>query len=315
MRLSVADLRLVASVAEQGNLTRAAEVLHISQSALSHRLKKLEHRAGAPLFLRLGRRMVPTPAGARLAESARGILAEITRAGEEVRRIARGKGMLLRVSTECYTCYHWLPAALRALSDAMPELEVQIVTSATRHPIPSLLNGDLDLAIVSEPVNDARVRTEPLFEDELVAVVPPGHRLAGRAHVEAADFAEETLVAYVSDPAENTLMKEVLRPAGVMPKRVMEVQVTEAIIELVRSGVGVAALASWAVEPHVRSGVLSSMRITAGGLRREWRAAVLAYRNSPSHTREIARLLSRTMRGEPGEVGAVLAHPAFRTVA
>jgi LysR family transcriptional regulator for metE and metH len=295
MRLSVADLRLVSSVAEHGNLTRAAQVLHISQSALSHRLKSLETRAGAPLFLRMGRRMVTTPAGAKLAESARNILTEIGRAGDEVRRVAQGKGMLLRVSTECYTCYHWLPAALRALSREAPDVEIQIVTSATRRPIPALLSGELDLAIVSDDVNDARIRTEPLFEAEHVALMTPSHRLRSRPYLEPADFADETLVAYVADPADNTLIKEVLSPAGVMPRRVMEVQVTEAIIELVKSGVGIAAMSSWAAEPHVAAGTLCSKRITANGLKRQWRAAVLAYRSAPAHIREIARLLSRTM--------------------
>src|SRR5437879_5473967 len=113
MILETRHLRLVAAVAEHGTLTRAGRVLHLTQSGLSRQLLDLETRLGLPLFHRLGKRMVPTPAGERLLAAARRALPQLSDVEEEMRRLAGGRSAILRVSTECYTCYHWLPGVLQ----------------------------------------------------------------------------------------------------------------------------------------------------------------------------------------------------------
>jgi LysR family transcriptional regulator, regulator for metE and metH len=235
MTLETRDLRLVAAVAEHGGLTRAGSVLYLTQSALSHQLADLERRLGTVLFTRKGKRMVATPAGERLVEFAREMLSSLGRAEREVRDVAARRDGLIRLSTECYTCYHWLPGVMREFQRAFARIEIRIAADATRRPLPALLRGQLDLAIMSTPVRDRRLESIPLFRDELVAVVAPGHPWTKQRFARAEDFAQEHLLSYSVSRQESTLFRELLTPAGVTPRELSRVELTEAIIELVRA--------------------------------------------------------------------------------
>jgi LysR family transcriptional regulator for metE and metH len=273
MDLEVRHLQLVAAVAEMGSLTRAGDRLHLTQSALSHQLRGIESRLGAALFLRVGKRLVLTPAGARLLAAAKDILERLTQTEEDIRRMGKERAGVLRLSTECYPCYHWLPPLLLRYRRRFPRVEVRIDVDATRAPIERLLSGKLDLAIVSSPVADRRLASKKVFEDELVLIAAPHHRFAQQAHVRLADLRDETL--YIYPPREESrVLQEVLLPAGISPARIEEVQLTEAITELVKAGLGVAVLARWAVQPLVDASAIIARPLTARGLHREWRAAV-----------------------------------------
>src|SRR5262245_6912232 len=241
MDLEIKHLQLVAAIARTGSVTRAGDALNLSQSALSHQLRDIEDRLAAPLFHRVGKRMVLTTAGATLLRAANQVLDVVGRAEDEIRKAGRTDAGLLRITTQCYTCYHWLPGLLKAYRLRHPNVDVHVDADATPRPLKSLVEGRIDLAIVSDPVRDRRLVQRPLFEDELVVIMSPGHRLAGRAVVELEDLAEETLIIY-PPREESTVLQKVLAPAGVVPKAVQQVQLSEAIIELVKAGLGVAAM-------------------------------------------------------------------------
>src|SRR5437762_8515296 len=112
MDLEVRHLQLVAAVADVGSLTRAGDRLHLTQSALSHQLRDIESRLGAALFLRVGKRLVLTPAGDRLLASARDVLERLRETEDDIRQMGLERRGVIRLSTECYTCYHWLPPLL-----------------------------------------------------------------------------------------------------------------------------------------------------------------------------------------------------------
>ena len=274
MDLELRHLKLVRAVNTHASLTRAGTELHLTQSALSHQLRDIEQRLGSSLFLRVGKRMVLTPAGEHLLRSADDVLATIERTEEAIRRLG-GAGLgVLRISTECYTCYHWLPSLLKAFRRAHPKVEIQVVASATEHPLPYLLDGRLDVAIVSDPVRDRRLVARRLFDDEMVVIVEPRHPFATRPYIRAEDFAHETLLIY-PPKEESTIYQEVLVPAGVKPAELQQIELTEAIIELVKAGLGVAVLARWAVAPYVKAGTLRAVPLTRRGFRRVWSAATL----------------------------------------
>src|ERR671939_869871 len=149
MKLDIRHLKLIVAVTEEKSVTRAGERLHLTQSALSHQLRDIEEKLGTPLFIRLNKRMLLTQAGERLLNAAPLVLGELRRAEEDIRQIAQHREGMLRISTECYTCYHWLPAVLRPFHDLFPRVEVRIVAEATRRPLAALLDGRLDLAIIS----------------------------------------------------------------------------------------------------------------------------------------------------------------------
>src|SRR3954469_5498067 len=178
MDLKVRHLRLVAAVAEVGSLTRAGDRLHLTQSALSHQLRDIESRLGAPLFLRVGKRLVLTPAGERLLASAHDILERLERAEHDIRRMGEEHAGVLRITTECYTCYHWLPPLLMRYRRKFPRVEVRIDVEATRRPIEMLLAGKIDMAIVSSPITDRRLVSKKVFRDEVVLIASRHHRFA-----------------------------------------------------------------------------------------------------------------------------------------
>jgi LysR family transcriptional regulator for metE and metH len=271
MDLEVRHLRLVSAVADVGSLTRAGDRLHLTQSALSHQLRDIESRLGAALFLRVGKRLVLTPAGERLLASANDVLHRLDHAEREIRQMGADRAGILRITTECYTCYHWLPPLLMRYRRKFPRVEVRIDVGATQHPIEMLLAGKIDLGIVSTPVRDRRLVSRTVFEDEVVLLMSPDHRLARLPHVRYAELREETLFVY-PPKEESSVLNDVLLPAGVTPARIEEVQLTEAMTELVKAGLGVAALARWAVQPLLDAKSLVAKPLSARGLHREWRA-------------------------------------------
>ena len=273
MDLEVRHLRLVSAVAELGSLTRAGDRLHLTQSALSHQLRDIESRLGAALFLRVGKRLVLTPAGERLLATARDVLDRLDRTEQDIHQMGKARAGMLRLTTECYTCYHWLPPLLVRYRKRFPQVEVRIDVGATGRPLDMLLAGKLDLAIMSSPVRDRRLVSRPVFDDELVVVAARDHRFAKQTHVRLSDLRDETL--YVYPPKEESrVLQEVLVPSGHAPARVEEVMLTESIAELVKAGLGVSVLARWAVQPLVDAGSIVSRPLTARGLRREWRAVM-----------------------------------------
>ena len=207
IQLDLRHLRLVAAVADAGGQTRASRRLNLTQSALSHQLRELEARIGAPLFIRASRRMVLTPIGERVLLSARRVLHEVENLERDlVTDQERGGAGVVRLATECYTCYHWLPAVVRAFREEWPQVDVRIVAEATADPVKALLDGALDLAIVAGDVDERRLGRTSLFEDEQVVVVAPGHPLAARAFVSPEDLRDEHLILYTTHSSESTVL-------------------------------------------------------------------------------------------------------------
>jgi LysR family transcriptional regulator for metE and metH len=271
----IRHLRLVTAIAACGSVTRAADTLHLTQSALSHQLRGLESRLGTPLFHRVGKRMLPTPAGTHLIETAQRVLELVDRTETSIKNGSANATVPLRLSTECYTVYHWLPALLASYRRLHPKVGVTIDVNATGDPLKALLDGRIDLAIVTSRVTDRRLCVEPLFTDEFNVIVSTSHRLATRAFVAPEDFAAEALILY-TDPDDSHAYQRVLVPARVKPASVQKVPLTEAIVELVRAGLGVGILTTWMAEPYVRAGGIRALPLTKSRVKREWTAATIA---------------------------------------
>jgi LysR family transcriptional regulator for metE and metH len=288
--LELRDLRIVEAITKEGGLTRAAARLNISQPALTYQLRAAEQRVGTDIFRRVGRRLVITPAGERLLRLARLVADEMAHAEEDIRTHATT--YVLRLSTECHTCYHWLPARTRELRDAFPGVTVKIVLEATRQPLPALLEGSLDLAIVASPVRHPRLAYRALFEDDLVVIVHPDHRLATRRWARPEDLRDEVFLSYLGN--ENAVLNRLLRPAGAIPREVHSVPLTEAIVEMVKAGMGVGVLARWAVAPQVEEGSLRALPLTSRGFKRRWGAAFARSRRGEPHLEAFVALLARS---------------------
>ena len=306
MMFDTRHLKLIVAVSEEKSVTRAGERLHLTQSALSHQLRDIEERLGTPLFSRVNKRMILTQAGERLLQSAHQVLDELKRAEDDIRQIAAGDYGSLRISTECYTCYHWLPEMIKEFSRKFPKVEVKILLEATHRPIQALLTGKLDFAIVSTTERDKRLIYKRLFQDEMVVIMAPHHPLAARPYISAKDFAGQNLFMY-APPSESTVYNKVLLPAGVKPARISEVQLTEAVIEMVKAGLGISTMARWAVARQIESGELVARPLTRKGFHRQWCAALLKNDFTPAYVTEFVDLLSKRSLPvvKPGKVVSV----------
>jgi LysR family transcriptional regulator, regulator for metE and metH len=293
--LSRQDLELTVAIAEEGSVTRAALRLHLSQPAVSHHLRSLEDRVGARLFRRGKRRMTALPLGEELAARGRRICAEFRASEESLDRMLHGKQRIVRLGTECYTSYHWLPAVVRELARSGGNLELRIVVEATQRAKAALASGETDAIILQSSGADPGLAYWPLFRDELMLLVSSRHALARRKFVGARDLASETLILHDMPGGRLGVIDEFFVPAKVFPSQVRRVQLTEAIIEMVRAEMGVSILARWLAEPYVRSKGLAMLRL-GKGLWRDWRLATLRGHALVGEIEELSSVLAALLR-------------------
>jgi LysR family transcriptional regulator for metE and metH len=292
MELEIRHLKLIEAIAAEGTMTRAAARLYITQSALSHQLAGLEEALGVSLFRRVPRGMVLTRAGEKLLDCAQSVLRTLRAAQETVTAGESEAQGTLRISTECYTCYHWLPTRLKSFHASFPRVEVEIVVEATRRPVEVLLAGDLDIAIVSHLPAQAALSSRVLFEDEMVAILSPEHPLAGRRNLNPCDFAGEHLITYSVPIRQLTVFQQFFNPAGVTPARISRVELTEAIVEMVKANLGIAVAARWVVARHLNPATLKAVPLGRHGLHRKWYAVTMKSRRPPAYINSFVDLLA-----------------------
>ena len=293
--LDIRHLRLISELHATGSATRAAGRLGITQSAVSHQLRELETRLKTPVCIRTGKRLVLTPAGQRLLQAAGAVLAELQAASQDIDRLHDGRAGTLRLCAQCYTGYHWLPPLVHAFRARHPAIDVDVAVQHTDQPIDALLDGALDLALLTEPVRDKRLRLRALPFDEHAAIVSPDHPWAAKRFVTPEQLGSENLLLYSRSPADSFTVNRILRPAGVRPNRVRFVQLTESILEMVKAGLGVSVLPTWTVRPALAGGEVRAVRITRAGVRRPWTAATLQGVEEPAYVTDFLDLVHKTI--------------------
>jgi LysR family transcriptional regulator, regulator for metE and metH len=246
--LELRHLRTLAALRSAGSLVRAAQLLNLTQSALSHQIKLMEDRYESPLFERKSIPIAFTATGSRLLELADAVLPRIEVAERDLTRIAQGDSGQLRVALECHTCFDWLMPVMDAFRQRWPEVEIDLVSGFHSEPVDLLRSGDADLVIGSACGPNYAIF--PLFRFEILAVLAQKHRLHSQRRLQARDFESETLITYPVPEERIDLIREVLRPAGVQFER-RTAELTVAILQLVASRRGIAALPNWAIRNYV----------------------------------------------------------------
>ena len=288
--LEIRHLETLLSLAECGTLSKAAARLSLTQSALSHQLKTLESHYGAALVEKNVRPLRFTAIGNRLVALARTVLPQVAEAGRDVARLAQGRAGPLRIAVQCHNCFDWLMPAMDVYRSLWPEVELDIISGFVVDPLPLLERAEAELAIVHDPQEaHPNVVFSPLFRYESVALMSPRHPLAAKPWLEASDFAAETLITYPVPDEMLDVMKHCLIPAGINPRR-RTAELTVAILQLVASGRGIAALPSWTVGHYLERGYVASRPITENGLRCELYAATSTASAEAAYIREFIAL-------------------------
>ena len=274
MFLEIRHLRSLLAIRETGNLARAAERLHVTQSALSHQIKSLEQYFEAPLFLRNSKPLRLTPAGEKLIGLARQVLPLVEGAENDLRRVARGELGRLHIAIECHACFEWLAPVLNRYRQQWPQIEVDIRVGVSFEALPALQKGEVDLVISSDPVKSTDLQFAELFDYEALLVMPADHPLTHKQRIQPADLAGETLVTYPVNRQRLDVFSRFLQPAGVEPAAVRQSELTSVILLLVASGRGVAVLPDWVLREAEQAGTLATRPLGPRGLKGTLYAAV-----------------------------------------
>jgi LysR family transcriptional regulator for metE and metH len=276
MILEVRHLRILAAIADHGTVSAATKHVYLTQSAISHQLIELEQRLGLPFFHRTPKGMVPTDAGVEMIEVARDVLARLAAAEASVLRSSPRPAGRLRVGTDSPFALAWLPAALSVVRKRLPHIRAELVPDTTTHGVDALFEGRYELAVVADAAPDPRLDVVPLFDEDLVALVAPAHRLADRVSLVAGDLRVEQLAVHTARAADQRWLTERLAHAGLEPMRLTPVTLTEAILGLVEAGEAVAVVARGSAEAPARAGRVRMLRVGPHGLRRRWQLVTLA---------------------------------------
>jgi DNA-binding transcriptional LysR family regulator len=244
--MELRHLRYFVAVAEECHFGRAAERLHIAQPPLSQQIKQLEQELGVELLARSTRRVELTPAGQRYLERANAILAAVTAAGTEARRVAAGEIGRLDIGFTSSATYELLPALARVLRNDFPDITLELHGEMlTPRQVTGLVDGTLDIGFLRPPVHDPSIEVRVVRRERIVAVLPQTHPLAGRPSVRLADLRAERFISFPS--GSRSVMRDSVfdacARAGFQPAEVQEVAETSTMVAFVAAGLGVALVA------------------------------------------------------------------------
>ncbi|MBC7949384.1 MAG: LysR family transcriptional regulator [Chitinophagaceae bacterium] len=293
--IELKHLRLILAVAEEGSLTKAGEKLFLSQSALSHQVKDLEEKLGVYVFYRVNKKLLLTEHGKTLLDCARTVIRELDQTHKQINKDSNGESGKLRICTECYTCYNWLPAIIKQFSLTYPQIDVLVNAENPLKPMELLRSGKADIAIVFTKDPGADLQYRELFNDELLAVLPTSHRLTRRKFLSPRDFIGETLLTHSSPSKRSYLFENFFNPAGLRPAKVAHMPITEAIIEMVKANLGVTIMNSWTVQHYLGDKKLCILPLGKSGMYRKWWLASLKQSEAPGFRKLFEDLLRETL--------------------
>jgi LysR family transcriptional regulator for metE and metH len=291
--IELRHLRSLVALAEAGSVSRAAERVHLTQSALSHQLKALEGHYGVAMVRRHGQSVKLTEPGERLVRLARAVGSEIQAAERDLAQLSAKRAGTLRIALECHTCFDWLMPIMDEFRKHWLDVELDLVSGFHADPLALLRSGKADLVIGSKGEARGGIARHPLFRFEILAVMPVDHALKAKRYVTARDFAREALITYPVPEARIDLIRQVLKPAGVKPRR-RTAELTVAILQLVASRRGLAALPNWGIKSYIDHDYIAAKRIGPHGLWSDLYAATRTETAALPYLRDFLETARRT---------------------
>jgi len=290
MNIEFRHLRTIKAIHESGGLARAADVLNITQSALSHQIKGLEDQTGVELFIRRSKPLKLSAAGMKLLALAETVLPQVAALEADFEGVQDGKSGRLHIAIECHACFEWLFPVLEEFRKGWPDVDVDIRPGLAFDALPALQKEGVDLVVSSDPETLPNVDFTPLFDYEPVFVASSKHPLAQKEFIEAEDFRGETLITYPVERARLDVFSQLLTPAKVEPASVRQVELTAVILLLVASNRGVSVLPDWVVREVKYNSDYVTRRITKTGLTRRLYAATRSDETMKPYMAHLLRL-------------------------
>ncbi|MGZ4482617.1 MAG: LysR family transcriptional regulator [Gaiellales bacterium] len=266
-------------VARRGNVSRAAEALFLTQPALTACLKSLEGELGVTLLVRSGRGVGLTDAGHAFLPYAERAIEAVTEGRRLIGELERGGTGQLALGAAPAVSTYVLPTMLERFHSAHPGVQLSVRTGHSEEVLEMVVRRQVQVGLV-RAMHHPDVVSLPLYEDELVLVVEPGHELARRGGIQLEQLAGETLILFDRTSSYHDLTSAFFHEAGVVARSVMELDNIDATKKMVGQGLGVALLPHTAVADELAAGRLAAVRILD--------AAPIRRRIVAVHRRELA---------------------------
>jgi LysR family transcriptional regulator for metE and metH len=289
-QLEIKHLRMVCAISDTGNMTRAAERLHVTQSALSQQLKDIEDRLNTPLFFRTPKKMVLTPIGKNLLATASHVIERVEAAELEIAKTVSGERGVLKVGAHCVFCYKWLPGVMKKFQGKFPNVRFEI---GNAYDVPrEIENERYHIIITILPLPEDRYTSMPLFSDQMVCIMPTDDPLTAEPFLTAEHFQGCDLISHAEEE-KSRFYQAVLKPKGIRPRKTMTVGPPQAIIDMVASGFGISVVPKWAIREALEEKRVAVRPFTRAGLEVTWKAVLLKNPNMPVFQQEFINIISR----------------------
>ncbi|MPS26855.1 MAG: LysR family transcriptional regulator [Alcaligenaceae bacterium] len=262
-------LVIIREVDRLGSLTAAAGALHLTQSALSHTVKKIEQQLGTAIWDREGRSLRLTQAGQYLLSLAERLLPQFEHAEARMKQYAAGERGTLRIGMECHPCYQWLLKIVSPYLARWPDVDVDVKQRFQFGGIGALFGYDIDILVTPDPLKRPGLRFDPVFDYEQVLVVAESHPFAALRYVKPEQLEDETLITYPVETDRLDIYNQFLRPAGVAPRRHKTIETTDIMLQMVASNRGVAALPRWLAEEYADRMPVASVKLGKDGIAKQ----------------------------------------------
>ncbi|WP_320188829.1 LysR family transcriptional regulator [Agrobacterium rosae] len=259
-------LSILREVDRLGSLTAAAERLNVTQSALSHTIRKLEERYGIAVWGKTGRNVRLTEAGRYIVELAQRVLPQLERAENVLSDYRYGRRGSLKIGMECHPCHQWLMGVTKPYLLEWPDVDLELTTSFVFGGVFALTGSEIDILITPDPIDAAGIHYVAVFDYELVLAVPTGHPLTFKDHAEPPDLLDETLYTYPVPSERLDVFTHFLVPGDTRPRHHSTVETTEMMLQLVAAGRGVSAIPDWLVRLDAAELGVQPVRIGRTGI-------------------------------------------------
>lgn len=243
--LDIQPLCILREVNRTGSLTQAADSLCLTQSAVSHAIRRFEQRYGVKVWEREGHKLRLTLAGEYLLGLAQRILPQLEHGASVIEDYARGRRGAIRIGMECHPCQDWLMRVVDPFLIEWPDVELDVTTAFQFGGLAALLGHEIDVLVTPDPVERPGLEYRPVFDYELVLAVADTHPLAAKDSVEPEDLASETLITYPVSRERLDIYTQFLVPAHALPRRHRTVETTDLMLRMVASGRAVSATPDW----------------------------------------------------------------------
>lgn len=287
-------LKIIQALQSNGTLTKAANALCLSQSALSHQIRYLEKKLEVTLWEREGRNLRLTQAGELLLQTAQQILPILEQTEQQLKAYGEGRLGILRMGVECYPCYEWLTKVIGIFLKKMPNVDIDIINKFQFTGLEGLLNHHIDVLITPDKEARKNIHYETITEYQLVVLSSKNHRLTQHKKIIPQDFLSETLFTFPVTSDRLDIFTQFLNPSYIKPARVKKIESIELMLQMVTLGRGICVLPEWMADNYMEYMPLNKLAIGTKGIHKKLFIALRKQDNDITYVQQFIAVAKKT---------------------